>query len=140
MAEEQKAVGKKRGRKTKKTPERTAKALELAEQGMTEPEIAEIIGVSPSSITYWKKTDIQFAMALKEHKKIADNLVEASLFKRAMGYKLEDGKELPPDTTAMIFWLKNRQPEQWRERPDPQNPVMVNLVLNTGEKKYKFDL
>lgn len=28
-------------------------------------------------------------------------------------------QEVPPDTTAGIFWLKNRKPEQWN-RPAPR--------------------
>ena len=71
--------------------------------------------------------------ALKKGKEIVDIQVENALLKRALGYEYmeerveiseKDGrkviqmtKTVPPDTTAQIFWLKNRRPDQWRDKP-----------------------
>src|SRR5690606_5859616 len=75
----------------------------------------------------------EFCQALKEAKAEADRRVEASLYHRAVGYSFDAVKifmpagarapvhapyreHVPPDTTAAIFWLKNRQPEGWRDK------------------------
>jgi hypothetical protein len=104
--------------------------LKLYKQGRTDKEVAGIIGVCEKTIQNWKGKYPTFLLALKESKFVADGLVESSLFGRATGYSHEeekifmvDGKakrvktikQYPPDVTAAIFWLKNRQPEKWRE-------------------------
>ena len=79
--------------------------------------------------------------ALKKGKEVVDRQVENALLKRALGYTYaeityEDGeetkrviKEVVPDTTAQIFWLKNRKPEVWRDKreitTDDNDQVMV---------------
>lgn len=68
---------------------------------------------------------------MSKGKEIVDIKVENALLKRALGYtytevKKEDTvngtakvtvteKTMPPDVAAIIFWLKNRKPEVWRE-------------------------
>ena len=75
-------------------------------------------------------------------KEVVDTEVENSLLKRALGYTAEDvteelidgrlvitkrvKKHIPADTTAMIFWLKNRMPGIWRNKED--------VMLNVDEK------
>ena len=122
------------------------KILELAEAGHTEDEIANFIGVHPNTLLLWKRKHADLMWALKSAKAFADELVEASLFRRACGYSHqavkhfldkqiqvdEDGNKVmktvilekeytehyPPSEVAAIFWLKNRQPERWRDKPD----------------------
>lgn len=106
------------------------KMLDLYKRGKTDDQVAEIIGVCQKTINNWKHKHPNFLQSLREMKFVADNLVEASLFGRAVGYthpeekiflrdgkvkRVETKKHYPPDTTAAIFWLKNRQPEKWRE-------------------------
>ncbi len=106
------------------------KILDLYKKRKTDDQVAEIIGVSSRTISNWKGKYPTFLQAIKEMKQIADDLVEASLFSRAAGYshveekifivegkvkRVKTVKHYPPDTTAMTFWLKNRQPEKWRE-------------------------
>lgn len=133
----------KRGRPTVFNEVVQEKILALAKQGATDVELAEAIGVSDRTIRYWKVQHADFFPALKECKDLADQMVEASLFQRACGYSHPAEKILtnfnrftgevevervqyiehyPPDTVAAIFWLKNRQPERWREKPDPNPP------------------
>lgn len=150
-----------RGRPTKFTEALEAKILELARKGKTGTQIAKIIGVHERTLRVWYHTKDGFLPALKEARDIADELVEAALFSRAVGYTREIKKEtvyygkviawtetmhVPPDTLAAIFWLKNRQPEQWREKssggdkpPGPQDPdeIVVEFQDETPNKDAK---
>lgn len=133
----------KRGRPTGYNLGIAARIIALAEQGKTDAQIAYEIGVSLSALSNWKAKHEDFKGALKDAKWVADELVEASLFQRAVGYShratkfffdAKNGKVISqpyiehhaPDTTACIFWLKNRQPEAWRDRHEiisvPESP------------------
>lgn len=113
------------------SPERAAKATELAAQGKTDEQIAAAIGVSRVTLDNWKKSHPGFLSSLKDAKNLPDGKVEVSLFERATGYSHPDVdirvvggeivqtpivKHYPPDPTSMIFWLKNRQPKAWRDK------------------------
>ena len=110
----------------------------LARRGCSDEEIAEAFGVSVRTVYNWKKAHPEFLQALNECKGKADEAVVESLYARACGLTKRTTKKvrevidtdgnkvkltelieetLPPDTTAMIYWLKNRQPELWRDRP-----------------------
>lgn len=108
----------------------------MARGGLTEVEIAAELGINPSTLTRWKQRHPELVEALKESRDFVDSLVEDALLKRALGYEYEevkmivtqDGKTrriektkkvVLPDVTAQIFWLKNRQPEKWRDKPQP---------------------
>lgn len=108
-------------------------AEKLARLGATDAEIADFFEVDVRTIYRWKNTHEAFCQALKAGKDEADNRVERALFHRAVGYEQEAvkifmpaGSETPvyapyvekitPDTTAAIFWLKNRKPQEWRDR------------------------
>lgn len=110
----------------------------LARQGLTLPQIAEEIGVARSTLCLWAKKDDALSDALNEGRSFADSKVVDGLYQRAMGMTVTDKKtilstkdgktqparieitekQLPPDPTACIFWLKNRQPKKWRDKPD----------------------
>lgn len=118
------------GRPSKYDPDRHSLWAEgLAKLGKTEDEIAAAFGISRSTLHEWKKAHPELSVALKIGKSEADTTVERSLFKRAIGYEYEevkivnDGertektiKQVAPDTTAQIFWLKNRKPDEWRDK------------------------
>lgn len=110
-----------------------AEAVELGLSGATDFEAAETLGISVTTLNIWKGRDPAFAKALQVSKDIADSKIEASLFHKARGYtfrsekifnndgiitRAETFEHVPPDTTAMIFWLKNRQRERWRDVQD----------------------
>ena len=143
---------KKNGRPTKYSPEIVEFAQTLASKGKTDIEISEIIGICPRTLNYWKGKYSEFMQSLKDGKSRADELVEASLYRRATGYYHEeekmfyDGKlgcvhremyvkHYPPDVTAIIFWLKNRQPEKWR---DVKAIESDQFEKNIVEKKKSF--
>lgn len=119
-----------------------------ARDGLTNEQIAKNMGISRSTLNEWIKKYSDISDTLKKGKEVADREIEESLFKKAKGFKVtvkkafklkkvtydkKTGKKLkeeetvqyaeeevyiPPDTTAMIFWLKNRKPDVWRDRPE----------------------
>ena len=108
--------------------------LALYKRGKTDAQVAHIIGVSVRTIHNWKGNFPDFFHALKDAKQVADDLVEASLFAKATGFshveekifcfegsiiRAKTRRQYAPDTTAAIFWLKNRQPDRWRDRSEP---------------------
>ena len=122
-------MAKKNGRPTKYTPKNVKKVLELAKKGKTDQEIANAIGVSRQTILNWKGKHKKFFGVLKKAKDDADSKVVEALYTRATGYTDPDGKHYPPDTVAMIFWLKNRQPEDWRDKREIDASVNGNLKI-----------
>lgn len=91
-------------------------ARKLCHMGATDKQLGEWFHVSADAIADWRKRHPTFNAALEAGKPIADDQVEASLFRRANGYDDSKGQHHPPDVTACIFWLKNRRPEAWRDR------------------------
>ena len=99
-----------------------------ARDGLTDEQIAKNIGISRASLYEWKKKEVDIFDALKKGKEVIDFEVENALLKRALGYEYEEEtyengiltkkvkKQVPPDTTAQIFWLKNRKPNNWKDR------------------------
>ena len=115
------------------TPEGLLKIEGWARDGLIDEQIAQNIGIRTATMYEWKKRFPQFSEALKRGKEIVDRQVENALLKRALGYEYEEvkekyecgvltertvtKKEVVPDTTAQIFWLKNRKPDKWRDKP-----------------------
>lgn len=117
------------GRPSKYTPETLEQAVKLCALGATNQQLAEFFQVNIDTIYEWKKEYPDFSDALKKAKDDLDEKVERSLFQRATGYSHPDVmvvdkqlepvvKHYPPDPTSMIFWLKNRQPQRWRDRTE----------------------
>ena len=105
-----------------------------ARDGLTDEQIASNMGVSRSTLNSWKDKYPDILDALKKGKEIVDRQVENALLKRALGYEYEEVKEeyefgelskkvvikksVLPDTTAQIFWLKNRKSKDWRGKQE----------------------
>ena len=99
-----------------------------ARDGLTDEQIAKNIGINRTTLYDWKKKEVNIADALKKGKEVIDFEVENALLKRALGYEYEEEtyengiltkkvkKHVAPDTTAQIFWLKNRKPNNWKDR------------------------
>ena len=141
----------------------------LARRGCTLDEIARDLGVARSTLCKWIKDNAELSDALKCGRDFADVKVEKSLYQRALGFTRsvkktiigtgdKDGQkpvrieltdeEVPPDTTAIIFWLKNRNPKLWRDvqevnanvktepdlRPLTDDEIEMLRKLNDGKK------
>ena len=132
-------------------PEGLLKIEGWARDGLTDKQIAHNIGVTEQTLNVWKKQFPSFFESLKKGKEVVDRLVENALLKKAIGETrtlrkpikvkevlYENGKRIseterieyadeeiyiPPDTTAQIFWLKNRKPEQWRDKRQVEEKV-----------------
>ena len=131
------------------TPEGLLKIEGWARDGLTDEQIAKNMGVSVSTLNNWKNKYVEILESLKRGKEVVDRLVENALLKRALGFSYteityEDGvetkrvvKEVVPDTTAQIFWLKNRKPEDWRDKreitTDDNDQVMEFIKAMRGE-------
>jgi DNA-binding XRE family transcriptional regulator len=122
-----------------------------ARDGLTDEQLAHNMGISAATLYNWKRDHLEILEALKQNKEIADIEVENSLHKSAVGFEYDevtkeplfnpnngepikgkDGKQIVattkivhkhvlPSNTAQIFWLKNRKPEQWRDKPPEQH-------------------
>lgn len=124
------------GRKKKYDESFPQQALELAEKGLNNKQISKKLGICKTSFYDYQKEFPEFADSLKKGKEPADDNVENALYIRAVGYDYEeqvteeriseDGtqhttvvrtlkKHMPGDTTAQIFWVKNRRPKEWRD-------------------------
>ena len=107
-----------------------------ARDGLTDEQISYNIGIHPSTLYEWQKKYPKITEALKKGKEVIDRQVENALLKRALGYEYEEVKQIiekddkgkdrkriektvkhvVPDVTAQIFWLKNRKPQEWRDK------------------------
>jgi hypothetical protein len=104
----------------------------VAAMGGTNDQIADALGVSPKTLQNIRKRDADIDAAVKRGKDKADIQVVAALYKKAIGYETLDkaGKTVwaAGDTTAMIFWLKNRQPEKWRDKQEHEITGTYRIV------------
>lgn len=135
----------KKGRPSKYEPAFVNGARKLAKLGATDQEIADFFEIDLRTLYRWKIAHEDFCHALKEGKSEADDRVERSLYQRAIGYEQEAvkifmpaGKDDPvyapyrervaPDTTAAIFWLKNRRPNDWRDKKELDHGAQDSLA------------
>lgn len=139
---------KKMGRPSRYSVACVTQAHKLAKLGATDVEVADFFGVTVTTITNWKHAHPDFLAALNRGKADIDARVEQSLFRRAIGYKHRAVKILtvsngnnagssveqvpyiehyPPDTTAAIFWLKNRKPKEWRDKTNVEHSASESL-------------
>jgi hypothetical protein len=128
----------------------------LAKDGYTDVQIAKKIGITKSTFYEWKKKFPDFSDAIKKGKNMADEVAENSLLSSVMGYTYDEVTREPllnsvtgepmldekggqrmvitkivtkvahPNTTALIFWLKNRKPEEWNDRKNKMLDIVAN--------------
>lgn len=127
--------------------------------GLNDDQVAHNIGITRKTLYEWQARFSEFRDAIKKGKAPVDYEVENALYKRATGYKVtlkkpikvcvkkkitgkgETSEEhieyadveeyIPPDTTAQIFWLKNRKPKQWRDKVEPAPEGQTNELLQS---------
>jgi len=136
------------GRPTKYKEEYAEQAKKLCALGATDPQLADFFEVAVSTVSLWKVQYPEFSEALKIAKEEADKRVVHSLYQRAMGYEHDEvdirvidkqvvqtpiRKYYPPDTTAAIFWLKNRNPAEWRDKQEVEHSgeLKVSRITRT---------
>lgn len=99
----------------------------LASKGLNEEQIASAMGISYSTLRRHKASNEQFQAALKKGKALGISDVSSALYNAAVG----------GNVTAMIFYLKNRSPDSWRDKPDATNdddpPPSVQVVINVND-------
>ena len=127
-----------------------------AKDGIIDKDIATKLGISEDTFYEYKKKYPEFSEALKKGKEVVDYEVENALLKRALGYEYEEEtyetvydnnldryvekltkrvkKQVAPDTTAQIFWLKNRKPKEWREKQEIENNVNGSISITMDKK------
>jgi hypothetical protein len=142
-----------------KWPEVKEKLMQIeawCRDGLTDEQIYHNLGISKDTFYRYKKEHNDLSDALKRGKEVIDIQVENSLLKRAMGYTYEevtkesimDGetgkytlkvtkivkKEVQPDTTAQIFWLKNRKPAEWRDKHEQEIEItgLPQIIIKRG--------
>lgn len=115
-----------------------------ARDGLSDEQIAKNVGITPSTFYEWKKKHSEFSEAIKKGKEVADYEVENAMFKTATGYFYEEEtvtnagevvtvkKYSKPNTTAQIFWLKNRKPADWRDKQEIEQ-TNKNIDITLGE-------
>lgn len=132
-----------------------------ARDGLTDEQIAQNIGIRRETLYAWKKKHPNISNALKRGKEVIDRQVENALLKRALGYQYDEvtretiwndetkefelrpskvvTKEVQPDTTAQIFWLKNRKPKEWRDKQELEHSGGLNNTTTemTAEERKK---
>ena len=146
-----KKPGARRGRPSGYLPAYARQAYKLCLLGATDAQIVDFFGIGDETLRRWKQRVPEFRGAITRGKLIADATVAESLFKRANGYshkavKIFCTKEgdivkepyvehYPPDTPAASLWLRNRQPDKWRNIVDHQhhNPNRTIDDLSTDE-------
>lgn len=132
-----------------------------ARDGLTEEEIAKNMHISRSTLNEWKKKYDKIAEAIRNGKDVADRIVENALFKKATGgiitikkpvkvkdVSYESGKRVeterieyadeevytPPDTLAQMYWLNNRKPQTWRQKPKEEiESSGITIVFDNPE-------
>jgi len=115
------AIGNKGGGRPPKYHVNYAKLAALAyKSGHIDQEVAELLGISVVTLHKWNLKHHEFNEARKSGKAPADERVIESLYNRALGF-VRNGRYFPPDVTACIFWLKNRRPDEWRDRQDQRH-------------------
>jgi hypothetical protein len=127
-------------------------ARKLCLLGSTDKDLADFFNVCEKTLNNWKHEHSKFLQSLKDGKDIFDTeRVEKALLHRALGYShkevktatfegkitdiVEVDKHYSPDTTALIFWLKNRQPKRWRDKPDIESTNVQFDTESTEEER-----
>jgi len=138
------------GRPTKYMPSYDRQAYQLCLLGATDAEIAGFFEVEERTVNNWKSMYPNFFQAVKDGKMMADSNVAASLYKRAVGYSYQEvrtkqvvvrpdnedvdsemitvevvttKKEMPSDPGSAFNWLKNRRPNDWRDKKEVSNTL-----------------
>lgn len=123
--------------------------------GISEEEIAKKLGIAYSTFNLYKKQKSELSEVLKKGAEIVDTEVENALLKRALGYSYDEitkelvngelkvtkivHKQVVADTTAQIFWLKNRASDKWRDKVEFDGEVAHKVDIPPNIKGLSLD-
>lgn len=159
------------GAKSGYKPEYDAQVYNMALLGLTDAEMSEALGVTQPTFDKWKREHKDFFLSIKRGKMTADGYVAENLHKRAVGYTYDEvkfekigsrdiegdnikediykksvtTKEVVPDVTAQIFWLKNRQAKIWRDKQLTEHtgkdgsPLFPDIRIEVIDNSDKVD-
>ena len=131
------------GRPTKWNKEIRESIKIMARKGFIDKEMCAVLHISEPTLTGWKKKYPEFFTSLNDWKHEANENVVRSLYERACGYEHPEDKifchngeiiservtkHYPPDATSIIFWLKNREPNKWRDKQEVEVSANENLM------------
>ena len=142
------------GRPSKLDDKMKGRLKKLYLKGFTDAEVCHAVDITDNSLQSWKKKHPEFFGDLKDWKLEADKSIERSLRERAEGFLCPETKaqwvqdaigggrweyaemikHYPPDPTSMIFWLKNRQPDKWRDKQELDVNASVVATVKLDEK------
>lgn len=138
------------------TEEGLLKLQAWSRDGLTQEDIAHNCGCSLSTLKEWISRYPAIADAIKRGREVADIRVENALYKRAIGYDYEETvveygpkgklvrtvrKHVPPSEIAAFFWLKNRKPDVWRDKPSERVDTGANsieVVFDVDEEDEEY--
>lgn len=140
-------------------PDKLRQITDWALAGMTNERVAAMMGISRQTLSEWCNRFEEIRVALDRGKEVADYKIENSLFDRAMGCHVTEAevvehpngsttkrtrqRYIPGDVTAMIFWLKNRKPEDWRDKKDVDlsrgNDQVMQFIMSMREETDDLD-
>jgi hypothetical protein len=143
-----------RGRPLEYSPELIPVVKDFSDAGLSQEQMAQLLKIATQTLWDWMQKNPDFSDAVKGGKGISDDKVERSLYERALGYSHPEDqifqfqgspvivptvKHYPPDATSAIFWLKNRRPENWRERLELEIVGKLNdLAVGMGNIVLSF--
>jgi len=126
------------GRPPKYRKDYVIQAAKLCRLGAIDKDLADFFGVNVATIQRWKIKYPEFRDSINKDKAYSNGKVKEALFKRACGYSHEEDKifndsgvplvvptikHYPPDTAAAFIWLKNRDPDNWRDKQEVQHSI-----------------
>lgn len=132
------------GRPSLYKPEYADQARKLALLGLTDKQVADFFGVNPDTIYEWDRKHPEFAEIRARGKVAADGEMVASLWKRGIGFSHEDVhvtsyegevtltpvmKHYPPDFQSISLWLRNRQPDLWKEKVEVNHSGRIDTSM-----------
>jgi len=118
------------GRPTKLTPEIIEQAKNYCILGASNRDLVQFLRIAETTLYRWMTENKEFKEAINVGKDEANDRVGKALYSKACGYSVKESKvyrengetvivdvdkHFQPDTTSMIFWLKNRDSDNWKD-------------------------
>lgn len=100
-----------------------------ARDGLSQQQIADNLGIGLTTLKDYRKKSPTISAAIKKGREVSDYHVENALYKSA----------IEGNVTAMIFWLKNRKPNEWKDKKEPTEIELMRKELSLRERKLKLE-